>query len=167
MIRKCVECGRKFKAPPTSKKITCSPECSKKRRSRLLMGHKVTKEARQKISEKAAKQDRSKNLSKGTEASKASPWGGRFETNSAAKDWVIISPEGAEYSCTNLLNFIRENCELFDFENSDENAKVIYRRFLNLKKRVKKGETNATTLGGWTLGVCGDLKNCEKEGYKK
>lgn len=79
MIRKCTECGKEFDCSPSVRKLTCSKECSRKRRSRLGQGHKVTDETRQKISESSKGRDMSKLQVIGTAAALKSPKAGRYE----------------------------------------------------------------------------------------
>ena len=79
MIKKCVVCGAEFSAPPSSKKITCSSECKRKRRSELLKGHKVSASAREKISAAAKQRGYTENLKKGATAGKDSEKAGRGE----------------------------------------------------------------------------------------
>lgn len=161
MIRKCTECGAEFKCSPTDKKLTCSPECRSKRRSRLLQNHAVSDEAKAKIARKAKTQDRMQALSKGTDAAKASPKAGRFTTNSSAKGWTLLSPDGARYRCTNLMQFIRDHSEDFGIA-ADDDASVhrIHSSFRNVKRKMKHG--NGCTVYGWELLDWDDRKNCEK-----
>lgn len=151
MIRKCVECGKEFKCSPSDKTITCSKECRGIRRSRLLTGKKHSIETKAKKSAAAKKRDNSANLSRGTEVAKRSPKAGRFETNSSAKRWIIISPDNVVYKCTNLREFIRRHGELFCI-NGDDDKQVdrIESNFIVLKGGVKKG-TRETCNGGWRI----------------
>lgn len=150
MIRKCTECGAEFKCSPTDKKVTCSKECSSKRRSRLLQKHHVSDETKDNISKVAKKQDRSQNLSKGTPAAMQSPKAGRFVTNSSAKGWVLLSPEGVLYKCTNLMQFIREHAADFGIPaDSDKDVRRVHATIRNVKKMMKRGD--GCTFYGWSL----------------
>lgn len=42
MVKRCVICGAAFSAPPSSKKITCSAECSARRRTMSHIGKRNT-----------------------------------------------------------------------------------------------------------------------------
>lgn len=165
MIRKCAECGAAFKCSPTDKKVTCSPECSRKRRSRMLRKHPVSDEAKASISKAAKEQDRSQNLSKGTPAAMRSLKAGRFVTNSSAKGWVLLSPDGVRYKCTNLMQFIREHAADFGIAADDDTSvKRIHRGFRTVKQLMKRG--GGCSIYGWELIEWDDRKNCEKSHSK-
>ena len=164
MIKKCIVCGRGFKASPSDNVVTCSPECRSKRRSQVLKGHKVTDEVKAKIS-KAAKNRDNENLKKGTSAAQKSPKGGRFETNSSAKDWTIMSPEDEIYTVTNLKNWIRQNPEKFGDDLSEADIDRISSGFRVVAKNARKGKSG-TTYKGWSVLYTG-LKNIEKEKENK
>lgn len=159
MIRKCVECGRDFKCSPTDKTVTCGKACSSKRRSRLLQGHGVSEEAKSKIRRARFFGD-NPGLELGTAAARASPKGGRFETNSAAKDWILISPDGEEIRCTNLLLWIRENADLFEIDpNNDIAVNRVAAGFRTIKCNAKKNMTSSTTYKGWCIMLTDDDRN--------
>lgn len=163
MKRLCTECGKPFKCSPSDKTVTCSKECSKARRSRLLTGHAVTQQTRQKIGAKARTQEREA-LQHGTDAAKRSPKGGRFTTNSSAKSWTLVSPSGMQYKCTNLTEFIRSNADLFGIQSDDDIAvNRIEHSFIQLKKGLKKG-TRISCCKGWKIIFMAgdDIKNCRK-----
>ncbi|MGN0624593.1 MAG: hypothetical protein ACI4JA_11690 [Oscillospiraceae bacterium] len=164
-IKSCVECGKKFACPPSSKKITCSKECSRKRRSRLLKGHEVSPEARAKISA-ASKGVFNKALLLGTFAAQASPKAGRFDTHSCARDWILVSPENKKYYCTNLSNFIRNHLELFERYDGETDEKMTYRisrGFTTIKRHVKYN-LRGIYYKGWTVEIPEiDVRNCEKK----
>jgi hypothetical protein len=161
VIRKCTECGAAFRCSPSDKTVTCSAECRSKRRSRLLTGRKRPDEIAAKIAAAARKQDRSDVLSRGTPAAQASTKGGRFATNSSAKSWTLISPEGVQNQCTNLMQFIRDHAADFGIAADDDTAvKRIHAGFRNVKQLMKHG--SGCTIYGWTLVEWDDRKNCEK-----
>ena len=163
MIKKCIVCGRGFKASPSDNVVTCSPECRSKRRSQVLKGHKVTDKVKAKMSQAAKKRD-SENLKKGTPAAQKSPKGGRFETNSSAKDWTIMSPEGDIYNITNLRNWIRQNGEKFGCDLTEADIDRISSGFRVTARNTRKGKSG-TTYKGWSVLHTG-LKNVEKEKKK-
>ncbi len=93
----CPVCGKKFPEPAANQKICCSPECSSKhRRQQHESGlyDQASKKMHEKFSEKVA------------EIGPERHW--------ISKHWVIESPSGRIYECDNLMNFIRENPDLFD-----------------------------------------------------
>ena len=144
----CVVCGKYFDCPPSSKKVTCGPECSRINKSRTHKGkHNVwNQESRDKLKEKG----KTENLSKGTEAAKKSPKSGRFKTNVNAKIWKLVSPEGNTFVVKNLTLWARENCALFGVESTEENA---FRIMAGLKhaKQGADGKRYAQTITykGW------------------
>lgn len=164
MIRKCAVCGAEFKCSPTDKILTCSKKCSSIRRSTLLKGRSRTAQEIARISAAAKKRGYTENLRQGTPAAQKSPKGGRFATNSSARDWVLISPDGMQYKCTNLLEFIRQNGALFGINGgNDEEAEKIYTCFTALKSGIKAGKSRSTCCGGWKIQFkFHDKKNCEK-----
>ena len=118
--KKCVICGKEFNAPPSSKKITCSQECSSARKSQSHKGvrNQWNKESRAKLSA----QGRTANLLLGTPAARASPISGPFETNRNAKHWILKSPEGILHEFDNLNLFIRSHPEWFSNPKSASTA---------------------------------------------
>ena len=160
MIRNCTECGAEFTCSPSDKKVTCSKECSRQRRSRLLQKHEVTESTRQAISKTAKKQDRSTVLSKGTPAAMQSPKAGRFVTNSSAKKWYLINPDGRRYVCINLNQFIREHAADFGVPvDSDKDVDRIAGCFRTVKCLIKQGKN--CTIYGWSIVDWDDRKQCE------
>lgn len=161
MIKKCVECGAEFTAPPSSKKITCSNECRNKRCSRLLSGHTVSDEAKIKISQAAKKRGYSDNFKKGTVAAMASEKAGRNENNSSAKTFLIVSPDRRQFEVTNLRHWIRNHADMFDCKGTDEDIDRIAHGFYTVKKNIKKNQ-RGQTYKGWTIYSWDDRKNFEK-----
>lgn len=109
-IKRCVVCGAEFAASPTSKKITCSPECSatRKRETHLGKANTWTDESRQALSARGE----TPNLKLGTPAAQLSPISGPFETNQEAKIWFIrYLPTGEEFEVRNLNKWARDNAE--------------------------------------------------------
>ena len=95
--RLCAVCHTPFKCPPTSDVKCCSKKCSEIYRSDL---HK--------------KGVYDESISKMIAARDAYFAEHNGENHPNAKRWVIQSPDGKIYECRNLLNFIRENPDLFD-----------------------------------------------------
>lgn len=99
--------------------------------------------------------------SAGTAAAQASPRGGRFDTNSSAKSWVLLSPEGDRYEITNLKLWARGHTELFGFENTEANAAKIARGFVTIAGNIRH-DRRGQTYKGWTVVEHDMRKNCEK-----
>lgn len=163
MIKKCVECGAEFYAPPSSKKITCSKECMKIRRSRVLKNHSVSDETRQKLSAAAKRRENYENLKNGTAAAKRSEKGGRNEKNSSAKTYFLISPDGRKFTVTNLVNWIRNHIDMFECEETDIETAVdrISHGFYEIKYNIKKNR-RGQTYKGWSIYNWDDRRNCDK-----
>ena len=147
-IKICVICGRPFGCPPSSKKITCSAECSRIRKMQSHTGkrNQWSDESRDKLRARG----QTENLKLGTDAAKKSPKSGRFETNVNAKIWKLTSPEGKVYICKNLVLWCRNNCNLFGFDSTEQNARKI-RAGLTHAKRGAQGKQTARscTYKGW------------------
>ena len=111
-VKRCVVCENPFAAPPSSKKITCSPECSRRRRREAHRGRRNEwgGEARARLAGKG----RTPNLELGTPAAKLSPVSGPFETHRDAKLWRVVSlSSGERYEVRNLGKWCRDNPHLF------------------------------------------------------
>lgn len=161
MIKKCLVCGKEFKCSPSAKIVTCSKECSRKRRSGLLKGKERSKAVRSKISKSAKGRDMSELQIKGTAAAMQSPKAGRFETNSSAKKWVLLSPDKQIYERMNLREWLRNNAqELFGVEPTDENIGRIGHGFSTIKRNLK-ARKSTITYKDWTLLNWSDEKQCE------
>lgn len=93
----CPVCGKKFKDPAANLTVCCSRECSKIHREQL---HKSG------VYDQSIKNMRTGFSEKIEEIGPERHW--------IAKHWVIESPAGKIYECDNLMNFIRENPDLFD-----------------------------------------------------
>ena len=162
MIKKCVECGAEFCAPPSSKNITCSKSCMRKRRSRVLTGHSVSEKMRENTRKIAKERGFTDNLKKGTYVSMNSEKGGRNELNSSAKTFIIVSPDNKRYEITNLRHWIRNHVNLFDIDLSDENVDRIAHGFYTVKRNMKSN-IRGQTYKGWTIENWDDRKNFEKQ----
>lgn len=142
----CVICGAGFYAPPSSKKITCSKECSSKRKSQSHTGirFKISEEAYRKLVQRPIPEG----LKLGTAASLKSPISGPFETNRNAKIWHVVSPEGETFVVRNLSKWCRDNAELFA-PDSWQSARAGFRTL----NRGIQGKTPRTVSQwkGWTL----------------
>lgn len=116
MIKHCVICGAEFSAPPSSKKITCSPECSKRRKAISHTGVRNiwNDDSRAALSETRKAQGFSDSARKGLEAAMALPDSQRGEGHRDAKRWVLISPDDTRYEVVNLTDWARRHAEWFD-----------------------------------------------------
>lgn len=150
MIKNCLVCGKEFQASPSDKKVTCSKECLKIRRSQISRGKKMSETAVERMSARAKSRGFTDNLKKGTQAAMASPKAGRFDTNINAKDWILISPFGETYKCHSLTNFIRKNPQLFDIDGSDEEVNRVAAGIRTIKGNMKHNR-RGHSYHGWTL----------------
>lgn len=150
--KECIICGKMFECPPSEETVTCSKECSRKYASIRLTGRPVTKETRKKLSKKARGRDMSDLQVIATEAAKRSPNSGRFETNVNAIDWHLISPDGKEYYCHSLTNWLRKNgLELFGCQPDSKEFKNVKSGLCNAKRAALGGSYNCVTYKGWKV----------------
>lgn len=143
--KECVVCGAEFEAPPSSKKITCSPRCSstRKRETHLGKRHPWSDDARARL----AARGQTRNLAKGTPAAQQSPIAGPFETNREAKIWRLLSPTGERYEVRNLALFCREHPELFGDE-----PELAYAGLRQVQAWLQgKTRRRVSQWKGWTL----------------
>lgn len=68
-------------------------------------------------------------------ALRASPNTGRFETNRAARDWILVSSEGKHYDVHNLTHFVRNHPELFDITEDDADVNRAVKRLADAAYR--------------------------------
>ena len=116
-VKKCIICGREFYCTPSRNVVTCSRECRLIHLSQTHKGAKRSEDVKQKMSDARRKNPRNAEIQrKATEAAKKSPKSGRFETNRAAIDWHLISPEGEHFHIHSLTFWLRENCDKFGVE---------------------------------------------------
>ncbi|MBO5449824.1 MAG: hypothetical protein J5994_10945 [Ruminococcus sp.] len=171
-LKKCVYCGKKFSCSPSSKRVTCSKECSSLWRSNFQKGKKMSSDQKKKISEthkKISAENEEIKLKwqtcakKASDAAKKSPNSGRFVTHHAAKVWTVIYlPTQEEFTFTNLSLWVRENIERFDCELTDKNVARIVHGFYTIKRNAKQGK-NCITYREWQVIAWGDdLRNREK-----
>lgn len=150
MEKKCVVCGKPFKCSPSSKKVTCSKECSTINKSKTHLGksNHWSDESREKLSDRGQTQ----NLKYGVDAAKKSPKSGRFETNINAKEWHLISPEGEHFYFRSLNNWLRQNCEKYFGCAPDSTGYNNARSGLSGAKRAMMGgKYSSTTYKGWKV----------------
>lgn len=146
----CVICGKQFADPPSSKRVCCSKECSKRRKtiSHIGKSNPWPAEARKKRSMLG----QTENLKKGTAAAMELPEGQRGPQNRCAKSWTLKSPDGIIYEVTNLLDWCRNNAGLFGKEPNDKNAKCISSGLLGVKRSMEgKRKPPVNSYMGWTI----------------
>lgn len=127
----CPICGNQFSKPPSSEKCCCSPVCSSAWRKKLYEAGKYDNALEVWINKKE------QYLKEHT---------GKDHFN--AKQWVIQSPTGKVYECTNLMYFIREHPELFD-----GTPKQAFDGFAKIKATMqgKQRKRPSRSWKGWTL----------------
>lgn len=127
----CPVCGKKFKDPPSNLTVCCSPECSKIHREQLHQDG-VYKQSIENMRVGFSK--------KIDEIGSENHW--------FAKHWIIESPSGQVYECDNLMNFIRENPDLFD-----GTTKQAYDGFQKIKATMegKRPKAQSKSWKGWHL----------------
>ena len=159
MVKKCVICGRQFAAPPSSKKVTCSRDCSTIRKVESHTGTSNTwsDESRKRLSAARKSEGYTPSLARAFVAAMARPDSQRGPQNRNAKRWVLIDPSGRRHEFTNLLDWARRHAELFDTVESDADRERVARNIrsgfggivLSMSGRRK---TPCSTYKGWRLG---------------
>lgn len=89
-----------------------------------------------------------------TEAAKASPISGKFETNIHAKKWKVITPDNKIFIVRNLYQFVRDNGGLFLPKD------VIFKRqggkrgtggeYCNATQGLRQAASSGRSWKGWT-----------------
>lgn len=158
MDKKCVICGAVFQSPPSSKKVTCSPECRSKRAAMSAKkGHKWSEAAKAKRSaEKAADGSFDAVRQKGSPAAMELPEGQRGPQNRESKIWVLIDPSGNHITVCNLLDWARENYTLFEPPCDDIDRAALrvssgFNAIASSMRGVKSRRRPVTTYKGWGL----------------
>jgi hypothetical protein len=100
-----------FQAPPSSKTVTCSTDCSSIHRSRAHLGKR--NQWRDTGKAKAAA-SRTGNLKLGTPAARRSAKAGPYESNINAKRWIVVSPDAEQYEVRNLRLWCEQHAALFE-----------------------------------------------------
>lgn len=157
MIKRCVVCGAEFYAPPTSKKITCSRDCSAVRKGQTHKGIHTSwsEESRKKRSETLKAQGLTDQAKKALEKAQALPESQRGEQNREAKVWLLIDPSGNIHRVVNLKNWAREHADDFDtVQSAKDRERVAHNvstgfRQIALSMRGKRGPIS--TYKGWRL----------------
>ena len=151
MIKHCVICGACFSAPPSSKKITCSAECSAKRKAQSHKGiHYAWSDSAR---EKKRLQPPQPQLAKGAAVNASMPGGMRGEDHRSAKVWRLIAPDGERIEVVNLQHWARNNAHLFGKRaGNDHDAAVIAHGFKNISESQRGlRKRPVSTYKGWSL----------------
>lgn len=128
MIKRCVICGKEFKSPPSDKVVTCSPECRSERARRAVIARNGvsvfhTPETLKKLKESPKRKEHVKKLQViATNAAMQLPGNQKGVQNRTGKLWILIDPSGNKHAAINLLQFIRDNAELFGIIPDDEKS---------------------------------------------
>lgn len=159
MTKYCVICGAPFSVPPSSKKVTCSPECRSKRAaiSSSNTNRKWSAEAKARraadvriIAQLSSIQDIA------TAAALERPDGMRGPEHRASKIWTLIDPSGNKIIVTNLLDWARKNYDLFEPQCDDVDAAAAriskgFQAIASSMRGVKSRERPARHYKGWSL----------------
>ena len=104
---------------------------------------------------------------KGTLAAQNSTKSGRYETNSSAKYWELLSPDKKIYRFTNLREWLRNNIEeQFGLEATDENITKVGHGFNTIKRNLKRKQSTIT-YKDWTILYWENENNYEKRRKKQ
>ena len=159
MEKRCVICGAIFQAPPSSKKVTCSPACRSIRAANAARtaDRRWSDEARQRRSQSMDIRDALAAIQpKALAAAAALPEGQRGPQNRESKVWVLIRPDGQRLTVTNLLDWARQNYKLFEPTCTDPEAAAVrvtkgFRAIASSMRGVKSRQRPVSTYKGWSL----------------
>lgn len=137
-------CGAVFQAPPSDKKVTCSPACRSRRAAMAAKASAGRTWSTEKKARRANDPDVIAKLASiqqiGSQAALAIPEGQRGPQNRESKVWELIDPDGNHITVTNLLDWARTNYTLFEPPCDDVDAAA---------RRVSNGiMTIATSMRG-------------------
>ena len=159
MIKHCVICGASFSAPPSSKKITCSPACRSKRaaKSARCARRKWSAEAKARRAEDPKIKAQMSGIQLiGSAAAMSKPDSRRGVEHRASKVWTLIDPAGNKIVVTNLLDWARKNYTLFDPGCDDAEAAANrvakgFRAIASSMRGVHSRERAVNHYKGWSL----------------
>lgn len=158
MIKQCVICGCVFTAAPSSKRITCSAECSAIRKSQSHKGKRNTwsPEARAQLARRRKAEGYTPNARAGLTAAMARPDSQRGPQHREAKIWVLIDPDGQRHEVINLLHWARINADLFDVPADAADRERIANNIRSgfgqiVQSRLGHKKHPCYTYKGWTL----------------
>lgn len=159
MEKKCLICGAMFKAPPSSKKVTCSHACRSKRASLAATNSPRKWSAEAKL-RRASDKDVLERIASiqqiGTAAALEIPDGQRGPQNRESKIWELIDPDDNHITITNLLDWARHNYILFEppCDDVDAAASRVAKGFMAIAssmRRVKSRTRSVYHYKGWGL----------------
>lgn len=160
--KRCVVCGKEFEAPPSSKKVTCSKECSAihKERTHTGLHWKVSEEGRSnmKKSGEALERARSAALLASAAASKL-PEGQKGPQNRTCKVYLLKDPDNVTHLVVGLLPWARENYMLFEphSTNPEASARRIASGFRAIiSNSVSRRDHPVSSYKGWQVLYYGD-----------
>lgn len=161
--KRCIICGAEFTAPPTGR-ITCSPACAARQRSRSHSGKRNTwsEESRAKLRERG----QTENLKLGTAAAQSSPVSGSFESNQEAKIWHLIAPDGVtKHTVRNLRLWAKSNADLFGGRSPSTICHGFYAIVQTLKgnRSPERNRRPSMYYLGWTLDGLPETPNGKEE----
>lgn len=159
MIKYCVVCGAVFQSPPSSKKVTCSPECRSIRAARAARGRKRvwSQSARDRRSSDPSVLEQMKRLQPlGAAAASDIPEGQRGPQNRESKVWELVDPDGNTVVVTNLLDWARNNYTIFEPPSADPEQAAMrissgFKAIASSIRGVKSRKRRVSTYKGWGL----------------
>lgn len=165
-------CGATFQAPPSSKKVTCSPECRSKRASISASkpGRKWSAEAKARRAADTRIMEQLSSMQEiATAAALERPDGRRGPAHRASKIWTLIDPSGNKIVVTNLLDWSRKNYDLFEPPCDDVDAAAAriskgFQAIASSMRGVKSRKRQAYHYKGWSLdGIPSDKETPKTE----
>ena len=159
MDKKCVICGATFRAPPSSKKVTCSPACRSVRAARAAKTAKRrwSDDARKRRASDERIQARMEDLSPvGMALMRDLPEGQRGPQHRSSKVWELIDPNGRHITAVNLSDWSRANYALFEPDSLDPEAtanRIIkgFGAIASSMRGVKSRKRPVSIYKGWGL----------------
>lgn len=159
MEKQCVICGAVFQAPPSSKKVTCSPACRSIRAANAARTSKRrwNEDARQRRSQSSNIRDMMTAIQpKASAAAAAIPEGQRGPQNRESKVWILVRPDGHRFTVINLLDWARQNYKLFEPTCTDSEKAAVritkgFTAIASSMRGVKSRQRPVSTYKGWSL----------------
>ena len=66
------------------------------------------------------------------------------------KTWELVAPDGSKHTIHNLALWVKEHYGLFGLRADDDPARI-YKRFSELARFMRKGDTRRTSCMGWKI----------------
>lgn len=144
MERKCVICGAVFHCYPSDNKVTCSPACRSKRAAqsaaRTKKGTRWTDEQRERLKTDEKRREQMASIQAvGVAAALSKPEGQKGISNRAGLLWILIDPCGRKHAAINLMDWSRENYEIFfpQATDVDHAAETIHAGFMAIAASMR------------------------------